>query len=77
MVGARVDEETLEMLRFAQAFTDTDSMQDLLAPVIERFAKEFSDNPEVQVALAEKRKFQGRVSGTVKDLHRRGTEGAS
>lgn len=70
--GARVSAEVEEILRMAMVFEDCSSRQELIAPVLEDYAKRFVTEPEVQAALRSKREYKARQEGKLAHLRNAG-----
>lgn len=65
--GARIAPDAEAVLHVAMAF-DECSAQELLQPVIEGFAKQLADQPEIQAALTAKREYRARKTGKLSRL---------
>lgn len=65
-VATRVDLDTWEILRIGLLVTGADGMQELLRPVIEKYAKTLEAEPEVQKIATETHAFRSRKSGVTK-----------
>ncbi len=68
LVGARVTSDVHQVLRIAMAFEHLTSMQDLLEPVITRFANEYAQDPDVTIAVAALRRHGTKKGGLVVPL---------
>jgi hypothetical protein len=62
-VATRVSPETWQVLQLALVMAEVDTLQDLLRPVVEEFAKEFAGAPEYQAIKDELAAYRARVQG--------------
>lgn len=67
-VAIRVSPGTLEILEISALMRDTKSMQELLHPLIEDFAKREASEPEIKDVLRLKREYAARADGSVARL---------
>ena len=69
-VATRVSPETWELLQVALLVEGAETMQELLCPVVEDYARRLSDAPEVKAIQQSARAYRDRKQG-VKRLERR------
>jgi hypothetical protein len=62
-VATRVSSEVWEILQIGLLVEGADTMQDLLQPVVEAYARDLEKEEEVQAIRANARKFQDRKRG--------------
>ena len=73
-VATRVSAETWELLQVGLLIEGADTMQDLLRPIVDRYARELSEAPEVQRILKEVAAYRDRRSGVERLDSRRGSK---
>jgi hypothetical protein len=62
-VATRISDDDFRVLQVGLVVEDASTMQDLLRPVIERFARELEREPEVAKILRESQAYRDRKSG--------------
>ena len=76
-VATRVSKETLEVLQLGLLLDDAETMQDLLRPVVEDYARRLAAEPEVQAMRRSARRYRDRKQGLSRLPSSSGTIGES